>query len=83
MYLIHGVTDAITTLHQLLWIMDHVMVHADSVDPELYIISATLRYHITDNQRLEPPNGIQTKLMRGKRKDPDWVCFYQLMRFIK
>ena len=83
MYLIRGVTDAITTLHQLLWIMDHVMVHADSVDQELYIISATLRYHITDNQLQEPPNGTPTKQKQGRQNEQDWASTYQQMRHIK
>ena len=53
------------------WTMALVMEHADFVDPELYIINVTRRYHITDNSRLEQLNGITTKLMQGKRKDAD------------
>ena len=82
-YNTHGARDAISMLRQPHWIMALVMEHADFVDPELYIINVTLQFHITDNLRLEQPNGIKTKHMRGKLKDPEWVCSYQLMRLIR
>ena len=80
MYLIHGVKGAINMSHQLHWTMDHVMEPADSVVQELFTTSAIRRYRIQDNRQPEPPNGIRTKRMQGRRKDLGWGGAYQLMK---
>ena len=83
MYLIHGVKGVINMSHQLLWTMDHVMVHAGSVDRELYIISVTLRYHTPASQLQELPNGTPTKQKQGRQNEQDRASTYQQTRPIK
>ena len=83
MHLIRGVRGATNMLHQLLWTMDHVTEHADSVDRELYITSVTLRYHTPDNQLQELPNGTPIKQKRGRQKEQDWASTYQQTRPIR
>ena len=61
----HGVRYVISMSRQLHCLTDHAMDHADSVDLESYIISATLLYRIPNSTQQEPRNGIRTSLELG------------------
>ena len=58
MFLTHGVRYVISMSLQLHCPTDHAMDHADSVDLESYIISATPLYRIPDSKQLEQLNSI-------------------------
>jgi hypothetical protein len=81
--IIHCVRYADSMLLLGLYRIAHVMDHASSVDPGLYMTSAILLYRVPDIQQLELHNRIRIKRQLGEWRENVWDSIYQLKKHTK